>query len=130
MQNIKIRYTCKRDNGHIFSETFTIEQIESGEVETWLAFNMVDRVNVIRDTYTTYKDEQHIEIFENDIVIKNNGSRGYSEPMLVVFDGGGFRLKPNRSIIHEDLVIHLLHSAFKVIGNKHSNPELLKQSIA
>jgi hypothetical protein len=123
---MKIRYTCQRENGFTFSEIFTIEQLEVGEAETWFAFNFVDRTNVHRDLFTSYKDEEKTDIYENDIVIKNMGSKGYSEPMLVVFENGGFRLSPNRSILHDDLVMHLLNSAFKVIGNKYSNPELMK----
>ena len=126
MRNIKIRYTRNIANGLPYSETFTIGQIENGEAQAWMALNLIDPVIAYRDLFTSYKDEEKTDIYENDIVIKNMGSKGYSEPMLVVFENGGFRLSPNRSILHDDLVMHLLNSSFKVIGNKYTNPELMK----
>ncbi len=68
MREIKFRYTCKRDNGHVFSRIFTLEQIESSEVRQWWELNHVGNYKLYKDQYTGLKDKQGKEIYEGDIL--------------------------------------------------------------
>ena len=49
MREIKFRYVCVRENGHIFSRIFTLEQIESGEVRQWWELNLVGKSELYKD---------------------------------------------------------------------------------
>ncbi len=59
---IKIKYICKRENGHIFSEIFTLEKIEKGEVSQWYLVNNIGGRDVVyKCLYTSLKDNAHLD---------------------------------------------------------------------
>ncbi len=77
--------------------------------------------------YIGYSDSNEVDIYQGDIVRKNNGSIGYGNPMLIVWENAGFTVSPNRnSQFHKEMVIQLFHETFEVIGNSHQTPELLE----
>lgn len=83
MREIKFRYTCKRDNGFIFSQIFTLEEIERGVAFTWANANLVDIDKVIKEQFTGLLDANGREIYEGDIV-QCSGAKYYR---LVVYLG-------------------------------------------
>jgi hypothetical protein len=69
MREIKFRYTVKKPNGHIFSETFPLRDIERGYYKSWIKNNSVGAgCEIIKDQYTGLKDKNGKEIYEGDLM--------------------------------------------------------------
>jgi hypothetical protein len=84
---IKFRYTCVRKNGYVFSEIFTIDDIEKGSVEKWIKMNSVDPICIKRSQFTGIIDKvNNKEIYAGD-KIQSGQYTG-----IVVFDAGCFSL--------------------------------------
>ena len=133
MREIKFRYTCKRDNGHVFSQIFTLEEIEAGDAKKWIDINHIGLFHLKKDQYTGRKDSKGQEIYEGDIVrqyqhgIEDNnlylrtGAVEYREDRfwclghkVHFFLSGAFRDIPK--------------STYEIIGNIYQNPELIKEA--
>jgi hypothetical protein len=63
MQEIKIRYTVRRQNGFVFSEIFTLEQIEKGEVAEWIKINYINTDDLHKDIFTSKQDKSYNKPF-------------------------------------------------------------------
>jgi uncharacterized phage protein (TIGR01671 family) len=129
MKENKFRYTCKRDNGHVFSQIFTLEQIEAGDAKRWIDANFVGMFHLKKDQFTGLHDKNGKEIYEGDVVRYNHSVAQYNFPLVciaqVVYwnEHCKFRLEGNNSTdLHEDI----FWSEIEVIGNIWENPELLK----
>ena len=124
MKEIKFRYTCKRDNGWIFSEIFTLNQIENGEVSLWIKVNIIKEEQITREQFTSFYDKNKKEVYNGDIirtdskiirhVIWNESSMEWT---TITQNGIVYPLA--HWIIHENTT--------EVIGNVHKNVELLEE---
>jgi len=63
MQEIKIRYTVKRKNGFVFSEIFTLKQIEEGKVSEWIKVNYIVTDDLRKDLFTGKQDKSYNKLF-------------------------------------------------------------------
>ena len=68
MREIKIKYLVIRKNGRIFSQTFTLKEIENGTTERWLNYNSVSDEELHRLLFTGLHDKKGKEIFEGYIL--------------------------------------------------------------
>jgi hypothetical protein len=101
--------------------------IDRDGIAHWKENSVPESTNKVM-AWTGLLDKRGMEIYEGDIVIKDNGSKGYSDPMLIMWEGTSFIVKPNRmETFHREMVIPLFHTAMRVIGNIYKNPELLKE---
>ena len=65
MNPIKIRYTCVKPK-HIFSQIFTLEEIEQGKAAKWMEVNITSSGIVHRDLWIGAQDGNENDIFVND----------------------------------------------------------------
>ena len=123
MREIKFRYTCKRDNGHTFSEVFSLEQIEAGDAKKWIEANFVGMFHLTKSEYTGTKDKNDKEIYEGDVVdIETHQDREVL--YYVAYDGCCWFLKGNPTF-DEDYLTNFMPDELQVIGNIYENPKLL-----
>jgi uncharacterized phage protein (TIGR01671 family) len=79
MRELKFRCKVARKNGHVFSEIFSIDQIESGKIALWLEANHISTsTKVIREQSTCLKDKYGVEIFEGDIILFKDFYSGWN----------------------------------------------------
>ena|SRR3990167_7010381 len=114
MREIKIRYRLKqldpKKGYEEWFEFYTIEQIESGGVQTTAEI-------ISRDQYTGLKDKNGKEIYEGDIFYT---SYGCTFPIFIN-DKHGIRV-----YIGKDLMTLGEAKSGKIIGNIYENPELME----
>ncbi len=111
MREIKFRYVIKRSNGHVFSETFTMKQIENGEALLFIKINNAREKDVFKDQYAGLKDKNGVEIYAGD---KDD------EYGVVVFDNEylGFFCRPNYPNKEGDKPLYDC-PLFEIIGTIH-----------
>ena len=122
-RSIKFRYTVIRENGYIFNNIFTLEQIEKGEVETWRKANFVNMDTVKKDQYIGRHDKNGKEIYEGDIYRwlgheVENGKQVRPERIRTVED--------NIVSCHKLYCILSANSTVEVIGNIYEHSHLLR----
>ena len=123
MREIKFRYTVIRENGYVFSEIFTLEQIEKGEVKIWSEMNHVNMDAVKKNQFIDLHDRTGKEIYDADVMLWPDG---YKQII-------GFNEK------HTETSVRDIETSFgyhfdsqhpvdkgNIIGNIHENPELLE----
>ena len=133
MRDIKFNYLVKRENGYIFSETFTLEQIEHG-VDLFITANHVNsKTELYRRQYIGILDKNGKEIYEGDIltVIDPNGELNRQCQVEYVSQWSGYPYESLDGFGDFDVTtigwaIELGY-VFEVIGNIYENPELLKE---
>lgn len=125
MMKIRFRYTVKRENGFIFSEIFTLEQIENGAVKIWIKLNFINEKDIIaKDLFTTRQTEDAKDIYAGDIIKSNLFECG-----IVYFckEYLGFFVCYDDKDGCETLVIPLSElKDIEIIGDEYRNPELLE----
>lgn len=125
-REIKFRYTCKRDNGHVFSQIFTLEQIESGDAKRWTNENLVGLFHLKKDQYIGQHDKNDKEIYEGDIAMVECEC-GYKANMPVERGYNGFRLVKQWSHDFPSGELEFNHTErVEVIGTIHEHKHLLE----
>jgi len=110
----KLRYTVKRKNGHIFSEIFSLREIEDGYVKKWFENNHIGGADeIFKEQYAGLKEPKtEIKIFEGEkLYIAGVGI------CTVIFDGLSFEVETEKGDILE--LRDCMEDIEKIIGNIH-----------
>jgi hypothetical protein len=123
MNDIKFKYLVKRQNGHVFSQVFTLNKIENGDANDWLKVNFVDRHTLHQLQYTGIKDKNGREGYRSDLVKHDTA---IYQIAWQDFDAGFYMLHVAGTGWTDGLPIHNLVDSI-IIGNAYENPELLEK---
>lgn len=134
---IKFQYTVKKPNGHIFSETFPLRDIERGYVSSWLKNNSVGVTSeIFKRQYIGMKDRFGKGLYENDLLRDIRQKPG-------IVGGSVLQVKYNKYTASFQLHRICTWQTFDMtavktrdgvceescgyvkVGNTHENPELL-----
>lgn len=126
----RFKYVCKRSNGHTFQQIFSMKQIEFGETLKWIEANYIIEKELFKCQFIGLKDENKIEIYEEDIVrtIEQTMSHGDIEIIGVVeYDENDacyriFFPKYGESIP----LCSFIELGIEVIGNEFENPDIIE----
>lgn len=132
-EEIKFKYVCVRHNGYVFSETFTIQQIEQGQAQRWLVNNIISDKELHRLRFTGLKDKSGKEIYEDDIVDwKGVIAVVNYHDQSCAFQMNWKKEKEGKTIHYYEWLMATYGDAYgvmadhiEIIGNTYSNPELL-----
>lgn len=139
MTPIKIKYTVKRENGHIFSEIFTLKQIEYGDAARFLELNYAREIDIFKDQYTGKHDSERNELFQNDILqslhFESKGVKHYLYHQIIwskKYDGWFAKNVLNDNLEsngHIQLWVYFNNAKeIKLYSNIHENKELLNDN--
>ena len=91
---LKFKYVVKRQNGHVFSEIFTMKQIENGEALKFLNLNHAREMDVFKYQYIGKLDIKGKEIYEGNLVQYREGiehwNGKYTTPLEVKMINGSY----------------------------------------
>ena len=122
MRQIKFRAFIEPLNSMIQVSKLTLAT--SGDVMVWINDTFYfDGHEAHLMQYTGLKDKNGKEIYEGDILQRNNGSK-----YVVVFENGCFKLKPIGKHSEISTIAYAKHEPLKIIGNIYENPELLEEN--
>ena len=140
----KFRYIFKDDNGKLYTEFFSLEDIERGDVENALMGFDHDGIKVeiiAKDDFTGLEDKKGKEVYEGDIIycVKDRFGKGQHEYWSVEYEGSKF-IVFNQHNSERDIEIDIVRgndnpffspdgekeNELEIIGNITENPELLK----
>jgi hypothetical protein len=113
---MKIKYIVRKPNGYIFTEIFSLYDLERGYVSSWFKNNFIgDQCEIFRYMYTGRKDRFGRKIFVGDI-LKCLSENSIGD--VTFYDGcfesdcGGVGYKPMCNYDESDI---------EIIGNIHEN---------
>ncbi|WP_457641412.1 YopX family protein [Persephonella sp.] len=118
MREIKFRAWLKETKEMI--EVDDIRFLKPLTINTTSAWRLEDEIVLMQ--YTGLKDRNVREIYEGDILQRNNGSK-----YVVVFENGCFKLKPIGKHSEISTIAYAKHEPIEIIGNIYENPDLLKE---
>lgn len=127
---MKIQYTVKKPNGHILTETFTLEDIERGYYSTWILNNSVGvTCKIFQSKQTGFTDKKGVDIFEGSVLTPYSYEGLKIDKRFqceVIFIKGMFCFAINKPFIdrYDPLYVSLnrgkkANNAYVVIGHIH-----------
>ena len=129
---MKTRYhmtTCYLENCCL---TFTIEQIERGEVLSLLnagwSIKSRDRFTGLRDSKRTAEYPEGQDIYEGDIAKIHLTGDAYIIAKVGWIDGCLCWVAPHFCVTIKEVVFNTRNSNVEIIGSIHDNPDLLTEA--